>query len=346
MKQTEYNTFLYLGEFPYTVIANPSVMKTISKNVEEKVNLQTISKNKIQIESLAPIKIVKDDNFKYLEILGRGNKFDYIRYGQKIRTILKENETYYKIKTNLPIDDWAFSNIFKKIYFSDKASQKPLLIHGSTIEMDGNGIMFTGPRRSGKTTLTTSFLDNFSNSVFVSEENTLLKNNSGKVYGNYLPGSVYARFSTYEKFKRLSKFLNQPILLDATQVLDEETIKKIIEKKRYDLDLGLNISRESFVNSFEIESKPTTEIKKIIFTEYLPGAEMQISKLPPEIAIKYLQLQEISINNSLEKTRKKDEMYNTGVSLIDESWLQNIEFLKVSFGEKTKLNKGGLERLI
>lgn len=339
----------YLGKCTIEVDSNENYHKIIARNFEfnEKLNP---TYGKIKIKNNSSKEIFFDKNFPYLEIKKNIEKsypgVDHIRYGHLAKSIWKKNPLEYEVETWMKNDDWIFSKLFKKIYYEHPDSKTKSLIHSSGLKINRNGLLLVGPCWSGKTSLNVSFLSMIKGSKFLAEDEIFLSKSDNQLEANYLPGSIYARFSIYDQNKNLQKVLFDPSLLDSLQVFDSNVISRIINKKRYNLDLGLNLSRKKFCDLMGIESIEKTKINKIIFTEYSTKKIPSIKKLDKQKAIKYLKEREIFKDKSLNRIRKRTSKNNIKNSILKENFLENVELIKLSYDAKKHLSKTLLEDLL
>ena len=139
-------------------------------------------------------------------------------------------------------------------------------MHGSLVEIGGNGLLIVGNSRSGKTALTISILDEL-DACLIADENTLLFYEMG-IVGAYTPVTMGVRFHSVLE-SNLIGLLDNIADSEATQDIDLDTLEMIIQKKAYDADVTLRLSRKKFVNMLGTRSKPKYPINKIIFPGFI-----------------------------------------------------------------------------
>ena len=153
----------YLGEMKIAIEGSEHKLDRYERNIEEVPSFGGDYDAIIRIEDRDHSGIIKDKKFPYswskpnLEQLPLQG-IDYYRYGTKIRTIWVVSPLEYFVKDYV-LDDDGILDIFRRIYCDSNFSRDKTLIHGSLLQLKDRGVLIVGPCRSGKTTLTLSFLE-------------------------------------------------------------------------------------------------------------------------------------------------------------------------------------------
>lgn len=330
------------------VDSDESFQKLVRKNIEVLVEPEDIfGKLKVKTGNIGNIPFNKE--FPYLKISENHEKdfygVDHLRYGILAKSIWKKSPSEYEVHTRMKNDDWIISKIFKKIFYVHPRSEKKSLLHSSGLQIENRGILLSGMPWSGKTSLNVAFLDLIKDSRFLSEDEVFISRDKGGLRGYYVPGSVYARFSVFAGSRKLEAVLEHPEMLDALQVFDNDTISRVIAHRRYDLNLGLSLSRESFCRVLGVGSIPEMEIKKLIFTEYSSEKSPHTKKLSKEEAIELLKKRDMPKEIALDRVSKRENVFENESSLLEPLLLEGVELLKVSYDAKRHLTKGFVEDL-
>lgn len=339
----------YLGKCGIEIDSKDEFHDVVERNIEIDFSSKEVY-GKIKVE-VGPYKeLLFNKDLPYLDIRQNYDKdffgIDQFRYGNLAKSIWKKTPTEYEAKTWLKNDDWLVSKLFKKIFYTHPDSKNRSLLHSSALQIKDKGILLAGFCRSGKTSLNVSLLDKIDDAKFLSEDEVFISREGDFLRADYTPGSVYARFSIFENNKKLEKILEDTSLLDALQIYDKDTIKRVIQKKKYDLDLGLNLSRQKFSNILGVETIPSMKINKIIFTNYSNENIPKIKKINGDEAIKLLRERDVPKDLSLMTIRKRLNIFDNKNTSINKDLLDGVELIQVSYDARKHLTQSFLEDLI
>lgn len=324
MNKRQYN---YQGKFDFALVSNSeNLLERICENIDSPPSMQKKKDFLIRINDVNPLgKIFKDKNFPYDTTKQEGDEISYYRYNTLVRkTVVSSND--YNVQTFVGNDENAGLIPLRHVIHKNFLNQKTQIIHGSLIKKNNQGILITGNPRSGKTTLTTKYLENGAN--FIADENVLITEQGGKLFGHYLPRTIGVRFSAIIN-SPLESFLKDIDSTNATQYIDEESIQRIINSGAFYVDAGLAISRKRFVEAFETTSLPFYEINQIDFTNY---GRFGISTISKGEALK--KLNEQIRDNKIELFSSK---YNANNSNFKLNLPKGIELRNVQFKNKDEL---------
>lgn len=143
-------------------------------------------------------------------------------------------------------------------------------LHGSSVVKDGQSIIFTGEKMSGKTTNMLQFLDECGYNYSSNEKVAIIKKNDN-LYSYGCPSNINVRVGTLKYnpnlFSNLSSYINP---LDYYSLFDEN---QIIDEKR------IVFTAENIANAFDAEIKPTGKIKCICNLTFLPEVDFSMREL-------------------------------------------------------------------
>lgn len=339
----------YLGEQDIEISGPVGLLERIGRNFEELPTEEGDKVGSIKIEEGEFVSFHRDGSKPYLSTRQNGSKdypgIDFLRYGVCVSSIWKKDPLNFEIKNYLPSDESTTLKCFKKVYYSTEPSRNKALVHGSLINLDGKGILITGPCWSGKTSLTLGLLEKL-NATFISDGNTLLSYEDGSLNGYYLPRSVFVRFSSISSSPILGSILSDIDKAESIQPFDIEYIEEIIRDKNYDVDAGLNLSRRKFSELLGVRTVPHTRIHRIIYPNFSEEDTPGIKSLDPPDAFERLSQREFPKTTSIGNMKHQRDIECPNESIIDESWFDEIESLSVSFDARKNLSISLLEGLL
>jgi hypothetical protein len=339
----------YLGEGNISIDAPTDILERVERNLEEKSNDNSETQGIVYVTKGRQVEIKKTEDNQYLWTRQNSERdyegVDYMRYKAHVQTIWKENPRRYHTISRRGVEWNGALDCFKKIYYDTEGSQNKALVHGALVNIGGKGIFLVGGCRSGKSTLMMNLLEGLGGS-FVTEGNTLLESNENRITGFYLPREVYLRFSSIENSERLRQSMEEIGLCEATQPIDIEAIKRIIQARAFHVDAGLNYSRSRFSELLEVERMSSSPIDKIVFTSYAQGHPLTISRISDIQALDILQGREFPKNTAIGGTKHQSEIEPPTKSLIDLGWIEQVDHLSISHNGNEDLTKSVLEDLI
>ncbi len=340
----------YLGEMKIAIEGSEHKLDRYERNIEEVPSFGEDYEAIIRIEDIDRSEIIKDKKFPYswskpnieqLPLQG----MDYYRYGTKIRTIWVVSQLEYFVKDYV-LDDDGILDIFRRIYCDSNFSRDKALIHGSLLQLKDRGILVVGPCRSGKTTLTLSFLDQ-KGLELISEGISLFSSMGDKqLIGYYLPRSIYLRFSSITDIEKLVPLLRDYDLSESTQYFDVDAIKKIIQSQYFDVDAGITLSRKLFSGLMKIKLKKSSLINQIIFTRYSRDGNVEITALNQQDAFKLLRENEFPLRDTFGRIIHQQDIFPPQNSIILPNWLDKVDCKLVSFDGHRQLTSSVLEELL
>lgn len=289
----------------------------------------------ISIKEASPFSSIKKDNsLPYSFFKSNYTKpysgRDYYRYGTKTKTIWKINKNF-KVLNYLKNDESSALICLRSNIYNCSKLNTTLLIHGSLISKNNQGILICGNSRSGKTSLMLHFLEKYG-ADFVSDESVLVSFEGNSFIGRYVPKTIRVRFGNIVN-SPLDYLLSDYNQADATQYIDDDAIQNIIFKKAFHVDAGLAISRKQLVKTYGVCSKSTVKIERIIFPEY------QTTKIP-----KINRINEVSALSKLEAQLRKKKTTINPIELehynhkIDPIWVTNILVESIQFNDPKSLD--------
>ncbi|MDP1728691.1 MAG: hypothetical protein Q8L27_00625 [archaeon] len=342
-------TYLYLGEQNIGIQGPKELLVRIDRNFEETPLENLSTSGLIEIQEREPVEFSRDRSKPYLVTRANNTKAypgtDFLRYGVCVRTVWKKSPLNYEVENFLPLDETAALNCFKKIYYNVPSSRNKALIHGSLVEVNGEGILIIGGCWSGKTSLTLGFLEKLHGRL-VSEGNTLISYDAGHVTGYYLPRPIFVRFHSISRLDKLSQLLTNLEGAESIQPFDREAIREIIDEKRYDLDAGLNISRKKFAELMNIRTLPSLIVDKIIHTEFEDADSPKINSSSIKEFYTLLRKREFPKTKSIGNIKHQREIENPLSSIIELNWIEQLKRITLSFDARKNLTRTLLEDLI
>ncbi len=290
----------------------------------------------INVDQKDYLSIVKDKSRPYCRIEKRQNSLDYYRYNTLVRTTRYNGENYL-IDTYVENDDRGVIACFNDYYF--KNNDDNMLIHGNLAVNNGEGMLITGPKRAGKTTLAISMIEKIGANM-VSEGLTLLENKEDRINGHYLIKPIHVRLYPLLHSNLHDLFTNLEMTY-TTQILDTDAIKKIQASGRDDIDASFTMAREVYAERLGVEMLKEHTIDKIIIPSYTEEEKIDISTISYEEALKTIENQ-IWPKEMLE-TKKTCEGYFEK-EIKDK--LPELKFKSIEFHSKDQLEKQVLEELL
>jgi len=340
----------YLGEMKIAIEGSKYKLDRYEKNIDEIPSFGDNYDAIIKIEDGDISEIIKNKKYPYLWSKPNFEQLplqgiDYYRYGTKVRTIWMMSQLEYSVKDYI-LDDDGILDIFRRIYCDSNFSRDKTLIHGSLLQLKNKGVLVVGPCRSGKTTLTLSFLDQ-KGLELISEGISLISSKENKQFrGYYLPRSIYLRFSLISDIEKLTPLIGDYDLSESTQYFDHDAIKRIIQSKAFDVDAGITISRKKFSALMKTELKKSSLIDQIIFTKYSEDGNIAIIRLNQQNAFKLLRENEFPIRDTFGRIIHQQNIPPPESSIISPDWLNKVDCKLVSFDGHKKLTSSILEELL
>lgn len=222
-------------------------------------------------------------------------------------------DTYFKLNLKDKSIDVFFQNESKIIYdlfrllrslVTYSMSPEDVMLHGSCFEVNSKGVLVTGDKFAGKTTVLLEALRKVPNAFFVTNDVGYYSIKEDKYIG--IPRSISIRKITIEKLKL--KIISNYAYSD--MLLKEGRFSKI------------RISTKDFSDLLEVSLKKDTQIHKIIYLKY--GEDFEFYKLcGVQEKIAYLRKQ--ILNSDLNLSNEVMEFY--------ESKLEDIEFYSITMNE-------------
>jgi len=339
----------YLGEISIAVNASEGLLNRLEGNIEESPIKTNNYDGIVKVEETNFREIVKDKNFRYAstkpnyEFPFEG--YDYLRYNTLVRTIWKERDTVFYVRNHLPNDESGILQCLKKIYYATPASRDKSLIHSSTINLGGQGILIVGKYRSGKTTLTFKLMEELGASLIEVGHSLISFNN--QLIGNYSLRALYARFSTVFNSAYLFPLLQNVDDCEAQQPIDKDALENIIKSKAFHVDAGLCLSRRKLCDLFGKKITTSgTRIKKIIFPEYSPTEGVKIFSLQLDEAYGKITEREFPKDTGIGKVLHQTKITPPEHSNLNKIWFEDLEFKRVIFSDWNDLTKSMLEDII
>lgn len=341
--------YVYLGEQIISIKGPTELINRVSRNFEESPIEIGNPVGEVIVEEGDYVEFSRDRSKPYMSTRPNTSRaypgVDFLRYGVHVRTVWKRDNFHFEAKNFQPFDETLPLSCFKKIYYSTPSSQNKALIHGSLVEVNGQGVLTTGKCWSGKTSLTMAFLERF-NGRFVSDGNILLSYQDGNLVGNYLPRPVYVRFSSISTSARLSEILKNPCQAEAIQFIDREAIEEAIARRNFLGDMGISFSRKKFLELMGIQSLPSLIINRIIYSRFSEDSAPDIGVVDISEGCSTIQerefLKEIGIGN----IKNQRDIKPPANSIIQPKWLEGLALVKVSFDAKKDLTGSLLEDLL
>ncbi len=340
----------YLDEVLIGISAPDSLFSFIEGNIDEvpqKTTEEMVYDGIVHVEEGNFTKIERNSNFSYASTKPNMEKSylgkDYFRYASHVQTIWRKNSSKYEVKNFLPGDDSGLLRCFKKIYYANPKSSNKSLIHSTLVEVEDAGVLLVGKKRTGKTTIAFNLIDKL-DAILVEGGNSLISY-SGTLRGYYLPRPIFARFSTIARSSYLNNFLEDFAACQSTQPFDIEAIIAIINARAFEVDSGLNFSREVFRNLSGKKTKRYTQIKTIIFPEYSTDG-LEIMNISESEAAKRIMERELPKNIYLEGLIDQDKIEKIAHSKISSFWFEGIKCKVMKFGNNCDFSESLLEDLV
>lgn len=336
----------YLGERKVIIRAPEGLLLKIERNIEEPGNPSTDFDCFFEIEVVEEGSIIKDKSFPYRSVRKNNSLstpgIDFLRYNTLVRTIWQKSCSEFFVRSYIQNDEDAFCKCFEK-YLLEEASEGKILFHASTVESKNGGLTIPGRCWSGKTTLAVSFLEKL-DLTFINDGDTLLDFTEKGLRGSYIPKPIYTRFSTIANSQKLLSLLNEYHNSEATQQFDEDALQKIILARKFDLDVGISSSRKKFCDLLKVNSKPKTNIKKIIFPEYTPNGPVSVTPIGRAETVKRLKLNAFPKRVDLHSLEQQQDIVPPEIHIPD-LWIDEVKSVVVSYSGIKDLTRGLLEDL-
>lgn len=338
----------YLGEENIAIECSENLLNIIEGNIDEK-SIDTLNYGGIVKLSEGEMRtIVKDKSANYLTIKENSEKefkgADFIRYKTHTQTVWQKSNLEYEVRNYLPKDETGALRCFKKIYYSLPGSKNKSLVHATAVDVNGQGVLFLGKKRSGKTTLAFNMIDNLGASLV--EGGSSLISYDNQLIISYLPRPIFARFSTIVDSPYLSVFLEDLKKTESQQPWDIESIIKVIKDKSFDVDGGLNFSRRAFRALSGKSTKTKSVISTIVFSSFSNGSKVKINEVKKEDAYRLLKEREFKIETGIGKLQDQANIENPKDSIIEENWLSGIKLKAISFDGNKDITNNLLEDLL
>lgn len=318
--------------------ASPELISRVSKYFDE----ETFEGPDclVEVHEVKPFRrIVKDKSFPYSRHQKVGcNEFEYYRYDTHVRTTVKVRDNYYKVFSYTKGDERGVLNCYEDYYFNNH--QDNAVIHGTLIFSEGEGILFTAPPRSGKTTLAMSFMKR-KDFGLISEGVTLLKENNNYLEGSYIPHPIYVRIYPLISFG-LYDLMDNVEETCATQPLDDDAFERVRKAKKQDLDADITVAREVFTHYLGVERRSESPITRVVFPSYAEEKEaLSVYPMGKEEGLKVLEEQLWPYN--LLSGEVVNEQYFHATA---KHYLKQCVFKGIKFNSKEQLSEGVLEELL
>ncbi len=343
-----FRVYHYLDEQEIGIDAPENILGMAEGNIEEE-GIQSSRYESLVKSWEGPLrKIIRDKSRPYLSIIENKERdlegYDYFRYRTLTQTRWKIDNCHYEVRNNILNDESGVLKCFKKIYFALESAKHKALIHSAAIDVNDQGILLVGRKRSGKTTLAFNIIDRL-NASMVEGGTSLVSYDSG-LKASYLPRPIFARFSTIVESEYLRPILGDLELAEAHQPWDLEGIREVIEAKNFLVDGGLNFSRRAFRKLSGRRTLRSTNISTIIFPTYSAGEKVKICSVSIEEAHKRMLEREFKMDTSLGNIKDQDDDNRPKSSIIDPSWLEGIRLITVSFDGNKDVTDSLLEDLV
>ncbi|MCK5625209.1 hypothetical protein KAI04_05230 [Candidatus Pacearchaeota archaeon] len=339
----------YLEEKKILVDAPKKYSLRIGKNFEEPSTLGNDADLTVKIKGLSPTTIVKDRNYPFARTSFDDSRdssaIDFFRYKNKTQTILMPSENEFIIESYLLGDESGATRIIKKWYFNQDSAKNKALFHSSLVSVGLEGILIPGISRSGKTSLTLSFLENVS-ANFIAEEDTLIQKNGNELTGFYLPKPIHIRVKLIYESEKLSEITKDLSIVEATQTVDEDYLERLFKSRTSHLDANVDIARKTFANLLGVRTKSKHKITRIILPECSSNKKTQVKKLSADQAYSILKETEILKNSDIGRLKKAYQVEPLPNPLMKRDWIEGISCFKLSFSDYKDLNKTIIEDLL
>ena len=139
------------------------------------------------------------------------------------------------------------------------------------------------------------------------------------------------RFLTFFLCRRLNHFLRDQSKCGASQILDQGTIKRIIQNDRRDLDLGMYVSRRAFCQAMGIESVSNVRITRIIYVEYSCNKMALLQEITIRDAIDLLLQNELHKESLWGKIERQREITPPRASLLRSEWFEGVKCYRLAY---------------
>ena len=200
--------------------------------VEKKVNESIIPYKKDNEKSIA-IEYIVDSN-KFDKILNKINSNTGVIYNsfkkQKHKEVKINGEYYYLVNTEEYIGkkidnknyeiivkenndnsaNWII-RIIRELYLREKEDKGFFFMHGTSLEINNNGIMLLGTSGSGKTTLAVKLLELQENKKFLSNDRVFVNN---ELVMDYFPQAVTYAMGTVKNNEKLNRYFKENRILE------------------------------------------------------------------------------------------------------------------------------------
>ncbi len=336
----------YLGEQKITIDTSKGLSDRVQENIEEPPLPPGDNRFLIKVvEPNHPIQIVKDRRLPFASTRENWSRpymgADLFRYGTRVRTIWRKSSSEYEVETTTELDEKAVLKCFKNLYF-ENASQGKFLLHSALVNVNHQGILITGKCRSGKSTLTQGLAT--LQPTIITGGNTLISSCDGELTGDYIPRPFYIRFSGIVSHPALAPLMEDIGSCNAVQYLDDDTIKRIISSKAFEVDAGLCISRKRYADLLGVNTDASSRVDTIIFTQYAPGSP-KVEECTPEEAADLVKARVFPKKTDLLKIETTDEIVPPQIDLSSD-FFSKLRLIKLSFSGDSSLTQGLLEDLV
>lgn len=344
--------FNYLTNYTFEVVAPQDILSRLPLHVESPERVEGKPDGRIDVvQAGSTPDFPPRDGVRYLELVPNHTRtcpgFDYIRYGANAKTIWRPSEHSYLIESRTRTDEMSVLDCMRDLWFSHPVSRTMALVHASCVLVGDRGLLIVGPCRSGKTTLAVRLLTELQGTAFVSEGLSLLSGGGGVLKTHYVTRAVYARFATFFVCNPLGEFfLSAHSRSDATQILDRDTIARIIRHRPASIDLGLNMARRRFCEALNVPSTPTATVSKIVFVSYSGGECNHVRELPDWEIRLGLMRNEFPKIGGFGRIERQREIAPPRTSQIQPAWLTGVRGVELSYDGWRGLSRTLLDDLV
>lgn len=339
MTEKHTRAYNYLGELKISVTASEEFLNRIDRHMATSPIVDAADVSIVVTEVHPPVTIIKDKKYNYSSIVQKENSVLFFRYNTHTATIVN-NGSSLDVTTYMKNDEDMVLRCMREHYFNTANSKDKLIMHGALVNYLGKGILLTGDRRNGKSSLVLSLMEELG-ANFVSECDVLIENKANTLYGSSFPKPVYIRVYPFVN-SRLGCLLNSIDETESIQPVDPDAFLRIKEKKFWNADEFISISRKKLAQVFGVKDLESSTIDLIIMPSYIEEKKVSLNDT------EFKNVRE----NLLQQVRPKDGIVD-GIRTPDYNLFSNIEHLLetkpirgISFNNKNQLNRRILEELV
>ena len=322
--------------------------------VEKKVNESIIPYKKDNEKSIA-IEYIVDSN-KFDKILNKINSNTGVIYNsfkkQKHKEVKINGEYYYLVNTEEYIGkkidnknyeiivkenndnsaNWII-RIIRELYLREKEDKGFFFMHGTSVEVDNNGIMLLGTSGSGKTTLAVKLLELQENKKFLSNDRVFVNN---ELVMDYFPQAVTYAMGTVKNNEKLNRYFKENRILEKKKKISYEEAENDI-----DCNTPLNDIKTTFEN---VNMIARTKLDYIIYPRFDKNTDkMEVINMTNHEKEELLEITNFTPNDteSLRKPwiRKRNidetEILENRKELVKKI-IENVRIKKIKYGVNTK----------